>query len=73
MGRTFPVVDMTIKDDANVPLWSVLAELGDEKVVEPRTQDTVEVAWKSTQVNGGKGGIYVMGSCESCWCDNVWC
>lgn len=73
MGRTFPVVDLTVKADATVSLASVLNELTDEKIVEPRTPETIEVATRATQLNGGQGGIYVMGSCESCWCDNVWC
>ncbi|WP_170294019.1 hypothetical protein [Paracoccus limosus] len=73
MGRTFPIVDLTVKADATVSLASVLNELTDEKIVEPKTPETLEVATRATMLNGGKGGIYVMGSCESCWCDNVWC
>ena len=73
MGRSFDVVDITIKEDATVPLSVVLSEISDEKVVEPKTNDSVEVALRSVQLNGGKGGIYVMGSCESCWCDSIWC
>ena len=73
MGRSFPIVDITIRDDATVSLQSVLTDMRDEKVVEPRTKETIDVAWKATQVHAGRGGIFVMGSCESCWCDNVWC
>lgn len=73
MGRSFPIVDISIRDDTMVPLRSVLTDMADEKIVEPRTRETIEVATKATQLHGGRGGIYVMGSCESCWCDNVWC
>jgi hypothetical protein len=72
MGRSFVIADIVLKETSLVPLTDVIASMFDEKVVEPRTSDTWKVSWDEGQQQP-KGGIYVMGSCESCWCDNVWC
>jgi len=72
MGRSFKVVDLRVKTGATVPLTQVLADMIDEKFVEPKTKSTLQVAWQEVSTHP-KGGIYVMGSCESCWCDALFC
>jgi hypothetical protein len=71
-GRAFPIVAIRIKDEEVVSLKQIVGEMFDEKIVEPKTRESIAVAWNAIEPNR-KGGIYVMGSCESCWCDNLWC